>query len=129
MGLGLGILGASDAIGRMFRRIGIRLPSPGATAWETMFRELSTNAVFLVTLKDGTLVCGRWVGGKLGSAASTDVKTLDLYLGEIGTIDAQGSYVPKTPQRGAYIVAAFPPSLQLSSPPYGYSRKATYLTH
>jgi Family of unknown function (DUF6338) len=106
VGLGLGILEASDAIGRVFRCIGIRLPSPGPTAWETMFGELAPQAVLLVTLKDGTLVSGRWVGGKGGSASSTDADTLDLYLGEIGTIDDQGQYVPNIPRRGAYIVAS-----------------------
>jgi hypothetical protein len=101
----LGIFEASDAVGRAFRHLGIRLPSPDATAWETMFRELKSGAVLLVRLKDGTTVFGRWSGGKGGSASSTDAKTMDLYLSEIGTIDDKGNYVPQRPRRGAYIVA------------------------
>lgn len=101
----LGLLEASDAVGRVLRKIGIRLPSPDATAWETIFREMPTNAVLLVRLKDGTLVTGCWTGGKRGSASSSDPKIMDLYLGQIGTIDASGDYTAHDPQRGAYISA------------------------
>src|SRR5258708_5873043 len=83
--------------------IGIRLPSLDATAWETVFRELGTGAVLLVTLKDGAKVFGRWVGGRGGSAASTDPKTTDLYLGEIGQVSDAGQYVAIEPRRGIYI--------------------------
>lgn len=102
----LGLVEASDSIGRLLRKIGIRLPSPDATAWETMFREMTPNAVLLVTLKDGTTVAGRWVGGKGGSASSSDPKIMDIYLGQIGSIDGHGHYVPKTPRRAAYLAAA-----------------------
>lgn len=106
LGLGLGLLEASDSIGVLFRKAGIRLPSPDATAWETVFRELGTGAVLLVTLKDGARVFGRWVGGRGGSAASTDSKTMDLYLGEIGSISDAGDYDPINPRRGIYIAAS-----------------------
>jgi hypothetical protein len=66
VGACLGLLEASDAVGHSLRYVGIRLPSPHATAWETMFRELSTGSVLLVTLQDGTNVFGRWNGGKGG---------------------------------------------------------------
>jgi hypothetical protein len=105
LGLLLGFLEAGDGIGQLLRFLGVRLPSPDATAWETMFREMQSGSVLLVTLKDGTTVFGRWVGGKRGSASSTDAKTMDLYLGQIGEINAAGQYVAKTPQRGAYLVA------------------------
>src|SRR3954469_363570 len=99
----LGFLEASDAIGYSLRSLGVRLPSPDATAWETAFREIGTGAVLLVSLKDGAQVFGRWLGGRGASAASSDAKTMDLYLGEIGTINGQGQYVAKSPRRGAYI--------------------------
>jgi len=105
-GLGLGLIEASDAVGFSFRKIGIRLPSPDATAWETVFRELESGAVLLVTLKDGAKVFGRWVGGRGGSAASTDAKTTDLYLGEIGLVSDAGQYVAIMPRRGIYLAAA-----------------------
>jgi hypothetical protein len=105
VGVALGFLEASDAIGHSLRKLGIRLPSPDAIAWETAFREIGNGAVLLVSLKDGAQVFGRWVGGRGGSAASTDPKTMDLYLGEIGIINDQGQYVPKSPRRGAYISA------------------------
>lgn len=104
VGLGLGIVEASDVVGLFFRKLGIRFPSPGATAWETVFRELGTGAVLLVTLKDGARVFGRWIGDRGGSAASNDTKTTDLYLGEIGAIEA-GYYIPANPRRGIYIAA------------------------
>jgi hypothetical protein len=105
LGAALGLVEASDAIGRTLRKIGIRLPSPDATAWETLFREIPTNAVLLVRMKDDTVVAGCWSGGKGGSASSSDAKTMDLYLGQIGTIDNHGNYVPHTPPRGAYVSA------------------------
>ncbi|OAI30543.1 hypothetical protein A1351_08560 [Methylosinus sp. R-45379] len=106
VGFGFGILESSDAVGYMLRSVGIRLPSPHATAWETLFRELTPGSVLLVGLKDGSHVYGRWIGGKGGSASSTDAKTLDLFLGEIGVVDTDGQYVPQKPQRGAYIAAS-----------------------
>jgi Family of unknown function (DUF6338) len=105
VGLGLGLLEASDAVGFTFRKIGIRLPSPDATAWETVFRELGAGAVLMVTMKDGSKVSGRWVGGRGGSAASTDPKTMDLYLGEVGTV-SNSQYVATVPRRGIYLVAS-----------------------
>jgi Family of unknown function (DUF6338) len=105
-GMLLGLLEASDAIGRFLRKVGIRLPSPDATAWETLFREVPTNAVLLVTLKDGNTVAGRWIGGRGGSASSSDAKIMDLYLGQIGAINHHGQYVPHSPQRGAYFAAS-----------------------
>jgi Family of unknown function (DUF6338) len=102
LGFALGLLEANDVVGRQLRAWGLRLPSPDATAWETLFRELDANAVLLVTLKDGAAVFGRWVGS---SAASAESDVRDLYLGEIGSINARGEYVPKTPRRGAYIAA------------------------
>jgi hypothetical protein len=105
-GMALGLLEASDAIGLALRKIGIRLPSPDATAWETMFREMSGGAILTVTLKDGTQVTGRWTGGKGGSASSSDAKIMDLYLGEIGRINGHGTYVPFPRRRGAYLAAS-----------------------
>jgi len=105
IGFALGLLEASDTIGRQLRRWGIALPSPEPTAWENMFRELGINSILLVTLKDGAHVFGRWVGGRGGSVASTDAQIHDLYLAEIGSINAHGQYVPKAPRRGAYIAA------------------------
>ena len=57
----------------------------------------------IVTLKDGNTVTGRWVGGRHGSASSSDPKIMDLYIAQIGAIDAHGAYAPHEPQRGAYI--------------------------
>lgn len=105
IGSALGYLEANDFIGHALRNWGIRLRSPDATAWETMFRELQINAVIQVTLKDGTNVYGRWIGGRGGSASSTDAETMDIYIGETGDIDGDGNYVPHTPKRGAYIAA------------------------
>lgn len=102
-GICLGILEASDALGRFFRRRGVDFPSPHPTAWETVFREMSPGTVLMLTLKDGTNIFGRWNGGLRGSASSTDLSIMDLYLGEIGSIDRQGRYVPHEPPRGAYI--------------------------
>jgi len=51
-------------------------------------------------LKDGTPIFGRWTAGAQASSASTDPDSLDLYVGEIGSIDSQGRYVPQTPKRG-----------------------------
>jgi len=103
IGFLMGLLEASDRIGRGLRYLGITLPSPEPTAWENLFGDLEINAVLLVTLKDGVEVFGRWLGGRSGSAASTDAKIRDLYLAEIGSINARGQYVPKTPRRGVYI--------------------------
>lgn len=105
IGFGFGLLEASDIIGRGLRSHGVRLPSPESTAWESLFRELGPNAVLIVTLKDGAHVFGRWIGGRGGSAASADPRTRDLYLAEIGSINAHGEYVSHTPPRGAYIAA------------------------
>jgi len=105
VGMVLGLIEASDTIGRLLRKVGIRLPSPDATAWETLFRELPSNSVLVVTLKDGSTVAGRWVGGSCGSASSSDSKIMDLYLGQTGTLNAQGTYTPKTPRRGIYLSA------------------------
>jgi hypothetical protein len=105
VGLGLGLFEASDAVGFAFRQLGIPFPSPGATAWESLFRELGTGAVLIVTLKDGSRVMGRWVGGRGGSAASTDPKQTDLFLGEIGSKQGH-AYVPAAPRRGIYLTAA-----------------------
>jgi Family of unknown function (DUF6338) len=102
IGFLLGLFEVSDIVGRFLRARGIRLPSPHPTAWETVFDEIETNAVLIVTLKDSSPVYGRWVEG---SASSTDTKKLDLYIGEIGALNAQGQYVPKQPTRGAYIAA------------------------
>ena len=115
-GLLLGLLEASDAIGGVLRKIGIRLPSPDATAWETLFRELPTNSLLLVTLKDGTTVVGRWVGGRGGSASSDDAKIMDLYLGEIGKI-VRNRYVPKVPRRGAYFSSGEVRFIEVIVPP------------
>jgi hypothetical protein len=116
-GLLLGVLEASDAIGRALRKIGIRLPSPDATAWETLFRELPANTLLLVTLKDGTTVVGRWVGGHGGSASSDDAKTMDLFLGEIGEIDRRNHYIPKQPRRGVYFSASEIRFIEVIVPP------------
>lgn len=105
LGLGLGMLEASDLLGRGLRRCGFNLPSPNHTAWETIFREMPRGAVILVTLKDGAVVVGRWWDGRGGSAASSDTSSTDLYIGEIGGIDDEGRYVPKNPRRGIYISA------------------------
>lgn len=105
IGAVLGFVEASDAIGRALRKVGIRLPSPDATAWETIFREMPTNAVLLIRMKDNTVAAGCWTGGKNGSASSSDPKTMDLYLGQLGEINADGDYVAKDPPRGAYISA------------------------
>jgi Family of unknown function (DUF6338) len=104
IGLCLGLIEAGDVIGKVFRRTGLRFPSPTPTAWETMFREMRPDSILMVTLKDGTTVIGRWIGGDRASASSTDSDKMDLYLGQIGEINAEGLYVPKAPQRGAYIV-------------------------
>jgi hypothetical protein len=106
VGAALGLVEAGDIVGRALRKFGIRIPSPDATAWETFFRELDAGAVLQVTLKDGTNVFGRWIGGKGGSASSNDAKTMDLFLGEIGEINDQGQYVAYQPQRGVYISSA-----------------------
>ena len=103
IGFVLGLAEASDYIGRQLRKTGICLPSPDPSAWATMFHDLKPNTVLVLTLKDGTTVFGRWIGGEWGSASSTDTGILDLYLGEIGSIDNEGKYVPKQPRRGAYL--------------------------
>ena len=105
IGFGLGLVEASDVVGRSLRSRGIRLPSPESTAWESLFRELGSNAILIVTLKDGGRVFGRWAGGRGGSAASADPQTRDLYLAEIGSVDTHGRYVSHVPRRGAYIAA------------------------
>lgn len=99
----LGWLEGSDLVGRALRYFGMAMPSPEPTAWENLFGDLRINAVLLVTLKDDVQVFGRWLGGRWGSAASNDATIRDLYLAEIGSIDATGQYVPKTPRRGIYI--------------------------
>lgn len=102
----LGLLEVSDCVGKQLRKMGIRFPSPHPTAWETIFREVPNNAVMLVTLKDGTVVYGRWAEGKISSSSSSDPKQTDLFLGEIGTVTANGEYEAKDPQRGAYLAAS-----------------------
>jgi hypothetical protein len=116
-GMLLGALEASDAIGRILRKTGIRLPSPDATAWETLFRELPANTLLLVTLKDSTTVVGRWVGGRGGSASSDDAKIMDIFVGEIGEIDRHNHYIPKQPRRGVYFSASEIRFIEVIVPP------------
>lgn len=99
LGFFLGYVEANDLVGRCVRRFGIRLPSPHPTAWETLFRELEPNSILLLTLKNDSIVSGRW---RDRSSSSTDVEKLDLYLDEIGLITDAG-YDPLKPRRGAYI--------------------------
>jgi hypothetical protein len=101
VGTGIGLIEANDVVGRSFRTLRIRLPSPDSTAWETMFRELPTGSVLIVTLRDGSQIAGRWM---INSASSDDEKWHDIYIAEIGE-DVGGHYIPSTPIRGAYVSA------------------------
>lgn len=102
-GLATGLFEASDVVGRVIRRVGVKLPSPTPTAWETLFKELSAGSVLLITLVDGTTINGRWTAADVASSASTDPDKMDLFLAEIGTLDGRGRYLPKSPPRGIYI--------------------------
>jgi hypothetical protein len=105
VGFLLGMLEVRDLIGRFIRSVGIPIPAPDATAWEALFRDMPADAVLLVTLKNGSVVAGRWVPGRRGSAASSDNKTMDLYLGQVGAIKRGRTYVPFHPRRGMYVAA------------------------
>ena len=102
----IGLFEVSDVTGRLLRRMGVVFPSPTPTAWETLFKELKRGSVLIVTLKDGTVVYGRWIGGTRLSSASTDPSIMDLFIAEIGTLDCQDRYIPKSPQRGIYVPAS-----------------------
>lgn len=114
VGISLGLFEASDWAGTKLRGAGFQIPTPTATAWDTMFRTLPVNTILIITLKDAEAqVFGRWVSGSSKSSASTDATKADLFLGEIGSLDAQNRYVPHEPSRGVYIAADLIRSIEI----------------
>ena len=106
LGFGLGMFEASDATGKFMRWCRIPMPTPTPSVWNTAFRALPTDTFLVVVLKDGTMYYGRWARGLVPSSASSDSGNQDIFIGETGTLDAQGQYVAMAPKRGVYIAAS-----------------------
>ena len=106
LGFAIGVFEASDLTGRFMRWWGIAMPTPTPSAWDTVFRALQADTFIIAVLKDGTTYYGRWAKGRVPSSASSDDSNQDIYIGETGTLNAQGQYVASLPKSGVYIVAS-----------------------
>jgi hypothetical protein len=70
------------------------------TAWDFRFSRLPPGTYLLVTLKDGSTVAGRMVGGSFAASAKDG---RDLYIGEVWTVPAAGPWRKLEPARGLLI--------------------------